>query len=122
MVWEQTAGQQTAQDVEPLDWYFEAGPERAAGTNTSCRQMVWKPAEALLDVPALWAVLEPLEALELSEAPAEQPARAWAVPALQDAEALEPALQAFRLPEASVEAADEAVLKPASCSLQREKE
>ena len=86
----------------------------------------------MLDVPALWEVPEPLEVLErlTSAVPGRSiwavhdmlAARTWAVPALQDAEALEPALQAFRLPEASVEAADEAVQKPASFSLQREKE
>ena len=74
----------------------------------------------MLDVPALWAVPEPLEALErLALAVPERliwavldklEQRALAAPALQDAEALELAMQAFRLPEESVEAADAAVL------------
>lgn len=68
--------------------------------NTLRRQTVWKPAEALLGVPALLAALALSDVPEPLAVLAEQPARALAVPALQDAAVQARASLAFRLPEA----------------------
>ena len=99
-VWEQTAARQTGQGGALADLYFAVELERAAGTCTTRRQKALKKTEELRDVPT------PLAALELSEVPEPlavpdvRPEQAWAVPALQDAAALERAPLAFRLPEA----------------------
>ena len=70
--------------------------------------------EALQDVPELSEVPESLAV------PDEQPERALAVPALQDAAVQERESQAFRLPEAWAVTADAAVRKPASSFLLEE--